>query len=95
MATKFKDTSPYINTPVVGWYLDIWNYRVIPKLDSDKLIEIPARYHQRPDLLSQAEYGTPRLWWVFAARNPDELIDPIDDFTSGKQIFVPVDTLRQ
>ena len=26
---------------------------------------------------------------VFSLRNPDELIDPIEDFTSGKSIYLP------
>jgi hypothetical protein len=34
-------------------------------------------------------YGTPNLWWVFAIRNPDNIIDPITDFVAGTLIFTP------
>lgn len=94
MPAKYKDTSPYSNTPISSWYLGLWEFRDVPKLDTDKLIEIPAKFDKRPDLLSQSEFGTPNLWWVFAIRNPDELIDPIEDFTAGKQIYVPTDITR-
>lgn len=95
MATTLKDTSQYLLTPVKDWYLDIMVWRNIPKSDYDKIIRIPAAYDQRPDLLSQAEYGTPKLWWVFAMRNPDLINDPIDDFVSGLEIFVPSNILKQ
>ena len=34
-------------------------------------------------------YGTVRLWWLFALRNPDILVDPIEDFKAGVTIFLP------
>jgi hypothetical protein len=34
-------------------------------------------------------YGTPRLWWVFAQRNPDQIEDPIYDFRPGVTIQLP------
>ena len=94
MTNRFKDTSPYVNTTISGWYLDQWNPPEVRRSSQDRLIEIPSKYDQRPDLLSQSEYGTPRLWWVFAVRNPDLLVDPIGDFTAGKQIYIPTDILR-
>ncbi len=95
MAQNSKDTSQYLLTPVKNWYLDLWVPRVIPKNDFDKIILIPAAFNQRPDLLSQQEYGTPRLWWVFALRNPDLILDPINDFVSGLEIYVPSNILKQ
>lgn len=95
MASNSKDTSQYVLTPVKNWYLDIWEPRQIPKKDYDKVIIIPPEYDQRPDLLSQQEYGTPKLWWVFAVRNPDVLVDPIGDFVAGLEIFVPDNILKQ
>ena len=95
MASNVKDTSQYLTTPITDWYLDIMVERNVPKSDYDKLIRIPPAYDQRPDLLSNAEYGTPRLWWVFAIRNPDLINDPIQDFVSGLEIFVPANILKQ
>ena len=95
MSQNFKDTSPYILTPVKNDYLDLWVPRNVPSSDFDNIIIIPPEFNQRPDLLSQQEYGTPRLWWVFCIRNPDLIVDPINDFVSGLEIYVPVNILKQ
>jgi len=35
------------------------------------------------------------LWWVFAQRNPNTLVDPLFDFKEGTSIRIPtLDTLR-
>ena len=34
-------------------------------------------------------YGTAKYWWIYAARNPDILIDPIRDFSAGRTIKIP------
>lgn len=95
MAQNSKDTSEYSLTPIKNWYLDLWIPRTIPKNEFDKILIIPAAFNQRPDLLSQQEYGTPELWWVFCIRNPDLIIDPINDFLAGLQIFIPSNILKQ
>jgi hypothetical protein len=95
MAQNSKETSQYCLTPIKDWYLDIMVPRTIPKSDYDKIVIIPPAYDQRPDLMSQNEYGTPRLWWVFAVRNPDKIIDPIQDFLAGMEIYVPNNILKQ
>ena len=47
-------------------------------------------YQFRPDLLAYDLYGDSRLWWVFAARNPNILgPDPYFNMVSGLQIYVP------
>lgn len=64
----------------------------LPKIashPSDEPYIIDPAYDQRPDLLSYRLYGSSRLWWIFAIRNPDEIIDPIRDFTTGKHIMLP------
>ena len=94
MSYKSKDTSPYLLTPIKDWYLDILVPRSVPKSDFDKIISIPPAFNKRPDLLSQQEYGTVSLWWVFSVRNPDTLIDPINDFLSGVEIYVPANILK-
>ena len=94
MAANSKDTSQYLSTTISNWYLDIMVPRTVPRSDYDNIVKIPPAYDQRPDLMSQAEYGTPRLWWVFAVRNPDLINDPIQDFVSGLEIYVPVNILK-
>lgn len=88
MATYSK-SSPYFNTGQFGPFLDILNYRSVPKKSNDVEYEIDAVYRYRPDLLSFDLYGTPSLWWVFAARNPNVLKDPLFDFKPGQRIFIP------
>jgi hypothetical protein len=95
MAQNSKETSQYLQTPVKNWYLDLWVPRKVSTSDYDNLFVIPPEFDQRPDLLSQQEYGTPALWWVFAVRNPDLIIDPINDFVSGLEIFIPPNPLKQ
>lgn len=70
-------------------YLDVNMLAKIPKSRNDSEYVIESRYDNRPDLLAHKLYGSTNLWWVFAARNPDLLIDPLGDFTSGKTIFLP------
>jgi hypothetical protein len=57
--------------------------------DDDILYVIEPQFNYRPDLLANYLYGTPKLWWVFAQRNMDEIRDPIFDFRSGVEIFLP------
>jgi alpha-L-fucosidase len=57
--------------------------------EDDQLYTIERTYAYRPDLLSFDLYGTPRLWWVFAQRNPDQIEDPIYDFKPGVVIQLP------
>lgn len=95
MAQNSKDTSQYLLTPITDWYLDIMEPRTVVSNEFDKIISIPAAFDQRPDLLSQQEYGTPALWWVFCRRNPDLIVDPILDFVAGLEIYVPANVLKQ
>ena len=70
-------------------FLDINILPKIPKSRADIIYEIESKYEHRPDLLASKLYGSVQLWWVFALRNPDLLIDPLEDFTSGKKIYLP------
>ena len=73
--------SPWGKTKVIrsGDYLDILKIRTVPEDSDDVKYEIQPQYHQRPDLLAYDMYGSPKLWWVFAQRNMNELKDPIYD----------------
>ena len=93
----YPQSSPYAETNLVsGKFLDVLNYRPIPKDPSDVFTRITQAYEFRPDLLAFDLYGDARLWWVFAARNPNRLgEDPYFDFKSGVGIYVPrLDTLK-
>lgn len=86
---NYSSESPYANTGLNRLGLDVMVHRQIPRFADDELFEIEPRYHQRPDLLAFDLYGTPKLWWVFAARNPSALKDPLFHFVTGNKIFLP------
>lgn len=56
---------------------------------TDALYQIDPAYNLRPDLLAYDMYKNGDLWWIFAIRNPDVLIDPLMSFVSGVIIYVP------
>jgi hypothetical protein len=86
----YPATSPYYVTGVVNnKFLDILNDRPIPKLGSDRYWVITEQYNNRPDMLAYDLYANPKLWWVFASRNPNTLKDPLFDFTTGTGIYLP------
>ena len=88
--TTFHNTTSFLyRAGVNGFYLDINDLPKMPKSRADRLYTIESRYENRPDLLANELYGTVNLWWVFALRNPDLLVDPLEDFTSGKSIYLP------
>lgn len=89
MAAKYSIASPYYNTPLWGPFLDVWNPRNIPADVTDAIYQIDPPYATRPDLLAYDLYGDANLWWVFAVRNPDVLLDPVLDFVPPNIIYVP------
>ncbi len=96
MARIHKDTSHYLNTPIRDFYLDLLKLRRVPASSNDLVVTIENKYDKRPDLFANDTYGSPRLWWVLVMRNMDTLIDPIEDFTAGTEIFVPsVETIQE
>jgi hypothetical protein len=88
MATYSKN-SPYYDTSNFGNFLDVLSYRSITANPEDVVYSIDNVYQYRPDLLAYDLYGDSGLWWVFLARNPNTLNDPIWDFTVGKTIYIP------
>lgn len=84
--------SPYATTPIINkfiTYLDVWDYITINPTDDDELITLESKYNQRPDLLAYNYYGDARLWWVFAVRNPNVLIDPVYDLVTNTELYIP------
>ena len=87
--SSYSRTSPYFDTPMTADNLEILTPRTITVEEDDQSYTIERTYAYRPDLLAYDLYGTPRLWWVFAQRNPDKIEDPIYDFKIGVTIQLP------
>jgi hypothetical protein len=85
----YSNTSPYSTTQELSDHLGILNPRTITAEQDDQSYTIERTYAYRPDLLAYDLYGSPRLWWVFVQRNPDQLEDPIYDFKPGVTIQLP------
>lgn len=86
----YKASSPYRDTPFREFYLDLWNPVRFPPTADDPRITLESRHTGRPDLLAYELYGSPNFWWVFAITNPNELVDPVEDFQAGLEIRVPL-----
>ena len=86
---EYNFSSPYYETGKYGKFLDTMVNRPITKIASDKQYTIDRIYHLRPDMLAFDLYGDARLWWVFAARNPNSLKNPLFDFVAGNTIYLP------
>lgn len=90
MAVQYSKSSPYASTSIVnGVFLDVWEPRSIPKMADDVPFKITATYRHRPDLMAHDLYGDAGYWWVFAARNPNTIQDPVFDIKPGVVIFLP------
>jgi hypothetical protein len=89
MSATYSITSPYYGTPLWGQFLDLWAGKTIPPAVTDAFYQIGTPYSFRPDLLAYDMYQDSSLWWVFAVRNPDTIIDPLLDFRAGVLIYVP------
>lgn len=89
MSATYSKSSPYYGTSNWGPFLDIWAGKKIPADVTDAVYQIDTAYNLRPDLLAYDMYKNSALWWVFAVRNPDILLDPLLSFTAGTIIYVP------
>ena len=89
MAATYNKSSAYYKTGQFGQFLDLLEYRSVPKVGSDVEYRIDSVYQYRPDMLAHDLYGDANLWWVFASRNPNTLKDPIFDFYAGQIIYIP------
>jgi len=86
----YNSYTPYSQTPINNnKFLDVMTNRPISKLATDVLFKITLTYQFRPDLLAYDLYGHSELWWVFAQRNPDVLVNLLNDFSLGTEIYLP------
>lgn len=88
MSVQYSLYSPYAKVKQT-WYLDYNLPQSLIPADSDIQYTIPAQYDEQPWRLAKDLYGNERLYYIFALLNPDELVDPIYDFSAGKVILVP------
>tara|TARA_B100000902_G_C27164184_1_gene840328 strand:- start:73 stop:375 length:303 start_codon:yes stop_codon:yes gene_type:complete len=72
-----------------GMFLDMNDLPFLGSNIGDEVYTIEEDYNERPDLLASKLYDSSELWWVFATRNPDLIIDPIRDFKTGVTIVLP------
>tara|TARA_S200002703_G_C3766102_1_gene235833 strand:+ start:829 stop:1128 length:300 start_codon:yes stop_codon:yes gene_type:complete len=86
---EYSNTSPYFATEQNNIGLGFFVPRTITADADDVSYTIDRIYAYRPDLLAFDLYGSPRLWWVFAQRNPNQIEDPIYDFAPGVTIQLP------
>lgn len=89
MPARYSQSSPYKTTKYFNNALDITKHRPISKQADDVIFVINSVYALRPDKLAYDLYGDSGLWWVFTARNPNVIEDPIFDFQEGKSIYLP------
>lgn len=87
--TTYNKASPYSQTKTFGQFLDVLEFRPITKKPDDVTYTIDKVYKHRPDMLAYDLYGDSALWWVFIARNPNVLKDPVFGFSPGVTIFIP------
>lgn len=86
---QYSNFSPYSNTDQSKGYLDVMSWRPMPVENDDILFTVTSSYQHRPDLLAHDLYGQSQMWWVFAARNPAILKDPVFDLVPGIKIYLP------
>lgn len=86
---EYKRTSPYYITQQGTGYLDVMAWRSVPAAADDILFTVTSSYENRPDLLAYDLYNDVDLWWVFSARNPSILKDPVFDLKAGTKIYLP------
>jgi hypothetical protein len=89
MPAEYSKTSPYYKSEQTNGYLDVMTWRTVPSEADDILFTVTKSYEHRPDLLAYDLYQDVGLWWVFSARNPSILKDPVFDLEAGIKIYLP------
>ena len=87
--SKYRGDSFYANTKTEDFYLSVWDDKINLSTSGDTTVEIHSKYNLRPDLMAFDMFGSPNYWWVFALKNKDKLIDPVEDFKTGLTITIP------
>lgn len=86
---SYKRNSHLSVTPVINGYTDLYKPPFNPDFTATTKFTLTSKYNRRPDLLAYELYGDSNLWWVFVLYNRNQIVNPINDFTTGKTILVP------
>lgn len=70
-----------------GRSLGFYERKNIEAANDDTVFTIPIAMENRPDMISQHFYSTPKYMWVILIRNNIE--NPLVDLPAGKRISVP------
>lgn len=85
----YKNTSHLSATSVANGYADIYTPPIVPDFNQTERFTLTQKYDRRPDLLAYDLYGEAKFWWIFALYNKNAILDPINDFTTGKILNIP------
>ena len=85
----YKRNSNLRATPVVNGYANLYEPPLTPDFEQTEIFEITQRFNRRPDLLAYELYGDAHFWWIFTMYNRNTIVNPINDFTTGKKILIP------
>lgn len=70
-----------------GRSLGFYERRNIPAAQDDIVFTIPINMENRPDLISQQFYSSPKYMWVILIRN--KIDNPLIDLPAGKRLSIP------
>ncbi|EBS4516340.1 hypothetical protein DQT32_02785 [Salmonella enterica subsp. enterica serovar Braenderup] len=86
--SQYSQYSPYSKVKQT-WYLDYNLPAGMAPADSDIEYIVPTQFNEQPWRVAKEFYGNERLYYIFSLLNPDILVDPIYDFTTGTVIRIP------
>lgn len=86
--SNYNNNSPWCKVQQT-WYLGYNLPAYMTSADSDSDYVIPTQYNEQPWMLAKELYGSEELYYIFALLNPDVLVDPVYDFSTGTVIKVP------
>jgi hypothetical protein len=67
--------------------LEVWQPKELDLDVSDLEYTVENFYEGRLDLIANAFYNNPRLWWFLAQYNA--ILDPINEITPGRVLRIP------
>ncbi|MEM2159678.1 MAG: hypothetical protein QXN55_01835 [Candidatus Nitrosotenuis sp.] len=67
--------------------LEVWEPKELDLDSTDLEYTVENFYEGRLDLIANAFYKTPRLWWFLAQYNA--ILDPITEITPGRVLRIP------
>lgn len=83
-------TSRYVQggqTEIGAIGLEWWNKFNFPKDASDLIYTVEQRFEGRLDLIANAFYNDPRLFWFIAQYN--NILDPYAEIVVNRQLVIP------